>query len=258
MSLIDSHVNLHAAVFAEDCDSIIARARSAGVACMISICDRIENADAVHAIAAANPDIFASLGAHPHYAKDHVWLTAEELLARLGPRTVGIGETGLDLHYGFSPIEDQVSVFRAHIEAARRSGLPLIIHTREADVQTAEILEEEYERGAFPMLLHCYTSGAELARRAYALGAYISFSGILTFKNAHAVRDVALQAPLERVILETDCPYLAPVPFRGRRCEPMMVREVYTAFAGLRALSFAQAEELVWRNFHALFRSIPT
>jgi len=257
MRLIDSHVNLHAAQFAGDASAVLVRAREAGVQRMVTICDRMENALTVAEIAQREPDIHASIGAHPHYAKDHTWLTAHDLLAGLTPRTAGIGETGLDLHYRYSPLEDQLAVFRSHIQAARESGLPLIVHTREADAETAQVLTEEYAKGPFRILLHCYTSGGELAARALALGAVISFSGILTFKNAHDVRAVAAQTPLDRVILETDCPYLAPAPFRGRRCEPIMVREVYQAFAALRGLEEAEVAERVWSNFHRLFRSIP-
>lgn len=257
--LIDSHVNLHAGAFAEDLPAVVARARAAGVGVMVSICDRMENLPAVLAVTAAHPGIWASVGAHPHHAKDHQDLSGAALItcAREHPRICAIGETGLDQHYGYSPIEDQVRAFRAHIEAARALDLPLIVHTREADALTAEILEEEHGRGAFRILLHCYTSGPELARRALALGAYISFSGILTFKAAHAVREVAQAVPLERVILETDCPYLAPIPHRGRRCEPAFVADVYRHFATLRGLGEDDARALIAENFHRLFHTIP-
>lgn len=256
--LIDSHVNLHHQAFAEDREAVIARAREAGVARMITICDRIENFPQVIAIAEAHADIFASVGAHPHYAKDHLDLTAERLI-ELGrhEKVVGIGETGLDQHYKFSPFEDQVRVFRAHAAAARALGKTLIIHTREADEAMADLLEEEAGKGPFPILMHCYTSGPELARRALRLGAYFSFSGILTFKNADEVRAIAREVPLERIIVETDCPYLAPVPHRGRRCEPMHVREVQSALAALRGLSEADAGALFADNFHRLFPTIP-
>lgn len=251
---IDSHVNLHAEAFAEDQAAVIARARESGVGPMVTICDRMENFPAVLAIAHADARIGASVGAHPHYAKDHLDLTPARLIAAAEDRkVVGIGETGLDQHYGYSPIEDQIAVFRAHIAAARATGLPLIVHTREADALMGDILEEEYARGAFPILLHCYTSGVELARRAFALGAFISFSGILTFKNAHDVRAVALEAPLERVILETDCPYLAPVPHRGRRCEPAHVRDVYAGFCALRGIDLAAGAARIEETFYAVF-----
>ncbi len=255
---IDSHANLHHHAFADDREQVIARARDAGVARMITICDRIENFPQVIAIAEAHDDIYASVGAHPHHAKDHLHLTAGRLI-ELGrhDKVVGVGESGLDQHYKFSPFDDQVRVFRAHAAAARALGKTLIIHTREADVAMAELLEEEMGKGPFPLLMHCYTSGAELARRALALGAYFSFSGIITFKNAEDVRAIARDTPLDRVIVETDCPYLAPVPHRGRRCEPMHVADVQRAFARLRGLEEAEASALLADNFFRLFPMIP-
>ncbi|GIK48060.1 MAG: TatD family hydrolase [Hyphomonadaceae bacterium] len=253
--LIDSHVNLHHASYDADRDAVIRRAREAGVARMITICDRIENFPAVIAIAEAHADIYASVGAHPHHAKDHLDLTAAKLI-ELGahPKVVGVGETGLDQHYKFSPFEDQVQVFRAHAEAARTLGKTLIIHTREADGAMADLLEEEAGKGPLRILMHCYTSGAELARRALALGAYISFSGILTFKNADDVRAVALETPLDRIIVETDCPYLTPVPFRGQRCEPHHVAYVQQALLKLRGLGEEEGSALLADNF---FRAFP-
>ena len=256
--LIDSHVNLHHEAFAPDRDAVIARARAAGVGRMLTICDRIANFPPVIAIAEANEGVFASVGAHPHYAKDHLELTAERL-AELGahPKVVGIGETGLDLHYNFSPIEDQVQVFRAHAGAARALDLPLIVHTRNADTPMAALLEEEAGKGPLRLLMHCYTSRVELARRALALGAYFSFSGILTFKNADDVRAIAAEVPLDRVILETDCPYLAPVPHRGQRCEPAHVADVQAAFCALRRLDPEEGARAIEANFFRLFRTIP-
>lgn len=256
--LIDSHVNLHHHSFAEDREAVILRAREAGVGRMITICDKVENFDQVIAIAEQHDDIFASVGAHPHYARDHLDLTAERLI-ELGKheRVVGVGETGLDQHYKFSPFEDQVAVFRAHAKAAHALDKTLIIHTREADEAMAELLEEEAGKGPLRILMHCYTSGAELARRALKIGAYFSFSGIMTFKNANDVRDIAREVPLDRVIVETDCPYLAPIPYRGQRCEPKHVAEVQKAFAKLRGLGEEQASALLADNFHRLFPTIP-
>jgi TatD DNase family protein len=255
--LIDSHVNLHHPAFAEDREAVIVRARDAGVARMITICDRIENFADVIAIAETHDDVYASVGAHPHYAKDHLELTAERLI-ELGrhEKVVGVGETGLDQHYKFSPFEDQVAVFRAHAEAARMLGKVLIIHTREADEAMAELLEEEAGRGPLSILMHCYTSGPELARRALKIGAYFSFSGIMTFKNANDVRAIAREVPLGRIIVETDCPYLAPIPHRGQRCEPMHVREVQSALAALRGLSETECSTLLADNFFRLFPTI--
>ncbi len=256
--LIDSHVNLHHEAFANDRDEAIARARAAGVGPMITICDRIENFPAVRAIAEADADIYASIGAHPHYAKDHLDLTADAMvaLARTSNKVVGVGETGLDQHYKTSPLDDQIQVFRAHAAAARALDLPLIIHTREADELMGDLLEEAAGQGVRRILLHCYTSGAALARRALSLGAYISFSGILTFKNAADVRAIAAETPLDRVILETDCPYLAPVPHRGRRCEPAMVAEVYNYFCTERRLDLEEGAALIAENFFRLFHTI--
>lgn len=254
---IDSHVNLHHQSFASDRDAVIARARDAGLARMLTICDKIENFPQVIAIAEAHEDIYASVGAHPHYAKDHRELDPAKLVELGGhDKVAGVGETGLDLHYKFSPLEDQVAVFRAHAQAARTLDKTLIIHTREADAAMAELLEEEAGKGPLRILMHCYTSGAELARRALKLGGYFSFSGILTFKNADEVRAIAREVPLDRVIVETDCPYLAPVPHRGRRCEPMHVREVQQAFCALRGLDEEEGALLLADNFFRLFPTI--
>lgn len=256
--LIDSHVNLHHQAFAQDRDAVIARARAAGVGCMITICDRIESFADVIAIAEAHEDVYASVGAHPHYAKDHLNLTAERLveLAR-HPKVVGIGETGLDQHYKFSPFEDQVAVFRAHAAAARELGKVLIIHTRDADETMAALLEEEAAKGPLKLLMHCYTGGAKLARRALALGAYISFSGIMTFKNADDVRSVALETPRDRLLVETDCPYLAPTPHRGQRCEPTHVADVQARLCALRGWSAEEGAAILADNFFRLFETVP-
>jgi TatD DNase family protein len=255
---IDSHVNLHHEAFSTDAEDVIARARAAGVDVMVTICDRIANFAAVAAIADAHATIYATAGAHPHHAKDHLDLAAQHLidLARAHPKVVGVGETGIDQHYNFSPLDDQIAVFRAHAQAARTLNLPLIIHTREADALMGDLLEEECGRGEMIVLMHCYTSGAELARRALDLGAYFSFSGILTFKNADEVRAVARDVPLDRVILETDCPYLAPVPHRGRRCEPAMVADVYRFFCGQRGLELEEGAAIITENFYRVFRGV--
>jgi len=226
--LIDTHVNIHGDAYASDLDATLERARAAGVSPMIAICCRLTEFDAVRAIAEAHEDIYCSVGAHPHHAKDRPDISAEELveLARR-PKVAAIGETGLDFHYNYSPAEDQRASFRAHIEAARRTGLPLIIHSREADDEMAATLEEEMGKGAFRPLLHCYTGGPELARRAAALGAWFSASGIITFKKASDVRAVFCDIiPEDRIILETDCPYLAPVPHRGKRNEPAFLPHI--------------------------------
>jgi TatD DNase family protein len=255
---IDTHVNLHGPQFNDDLAEVVARARSAGVVGQVAICDRFENLPAVRAVAVAQPDFIYSAGAHPHYAKDHLGLTVGDLLAAASdPRCGAIGETGLDQHYGHSTIEDQIAVLKVHVEAARQTGLPLIIHTRNADNELSQVLRDEMSAGTFRFLLHCYTSGLELARLGWSLGGFISFSGIMTFKNAEDVRAVAREAPLDRVVLETDCPYLAPPPHRGRRCEPFMIAEVYRSFATLRGLELATLCDRVEQNARVLFPRLP-
>ena len=256
--LIDSHVNLHAPQFAEDRQAVIDRAREAGVGMMITISDKVSSFPAVAAIAEAYPDIWCTVGTHPHEAKEDPMLAAQALIELAAhPRVVGIGETGLDYHYDLSPREIQRAVFAAHIEAARATGLPLVVHTREADEDMGEMLEAAYARGPFKLLMHCYTSGADLARRAAAMGAWFSISGIATFKAAEDVRAVVRDMPGERIILETDCPYLAPVPMRGRRNEPAYLPHILAKLAEIRGWSLGEAEARTEAAFFALFDRIP-
>ena len=256
--LIDSHVNLHAPQFEGDREEVIARARASGVGLMVTISDKVSSFEAVHAVAMAHPDIWCTVGTHPHEAKENPQLTANilcELASR--PKVVGIGETGLDFHYDLSPRDIQAQVFKAHVEAARRTGLPLVVHTREANEVMGRILEEEHARAPFKLLMHCYTSGAELARRAAALGAWFSVSGIATFKAAEEVRAVIRDMPAERIILETDCPYLAPVPMRGRRNEPAFLPHILAKLAEIRGWTLDDAEARTEEAFFALFDRIP-
>ena len=256
--IIDSHVNLHAPQFDEDRDEVIARAREAGVRLMVEISDKLSTFEATHALAMAHDDIWCTVGAHPHEAKDHVELTADELVALAQrPRVIGIGECGLDFHYDLSPRDEQAAVFRQHIDAARRTGLPLVVHTREADDVMAAILREEYARGPFKLLMHCYTSGLELAETAAELGAWFSVSGIATFKAAEDVREVIRRMPEDRIIVETDCPYLAPIPHRGRRNEPAYVGLVLQKLAEVRGWTPQEAEQRTTDAFFALFDRIP-
>ena len=256
--LIDSHVNLHAQAFAEDRAEVIARARQAGIGRMLTICDRLSNFPAVEAIAQAEPDIWCTVGVHPHEAKDYPGLQPETLIDHaLGRRVAGIGETGLDYHYDLSPREQQRRVFAAHIAAAQASGLPLVVHTREADEDMAQMLEAAHQRQPFRLLMHCYTSGAELARRAAALGAWFSVSGIATFKAAEDVRKVIADMPSDRILVETDCPYLSPVPMRGRRNEPAYLSHVLARLAEVRGWSLAEAEARTTEAFFALFDKVP-
>lgn len=253
-TLFDSHINLHGDVYDDDREEVMARARAAGVERFISICDKIENFETIKAFSKSQANMWCTVGVHPHYAKDHRDLTSEQLIKLASdPVVCGIGETGLDFHYGYSPEDEQVQSFRAHIEASRTTGLPLVVHTREADELTGDILEEETRRGAFPILMHCYTSGQELADRAAALGAYFSVSGIVTFKKADDVREVSLSFPLDRVILETDCPYLAPTPHRGRRNEPSYLTHICESFAELRGVSPETMAEQTTQNCLKLF-----
>ena len=256
--LIDSHVNLHAPQFDEDRDAVIARARAAGVGLMVEISDKLSTFEATHGLAMAHDDIWCTVGAHPHEAKDHADLSAGRLAELAGrDRVVGIGECGLDFHYDLSPRDMQAAVFRQHIEAARLTGLPLVVHTREADDVMTAILTQEQAKGPFRFLMHCYTSGPELAEKAAELGAWFSVSGIATFKAAGDVREVIRTMPADRIIIETDCPYLAPVPHRGRRNEPAYVGHVLDALADIRGWTRAEAEARTTDAFFALFDRIP-
>jgi TatD DNase family protein len=253
--LFDTHVNLHAEQFASDLPDVLARARAAGVTRFVTICDRLDRYPAVKAIADANDDIVCTVGVHPHYAKDFWTLDAKTLVEEAGDDKVcGIGETGLDQHYGYSDIVLQERSFVEHIHAARETGLVLVVHTREADDLTGDILEREFKRGPFRVLMHCYTGGGRLAQRALDLGAHFSVSGIFSFPKAVDVRQVIDKVPLERIILETDCPYLAPIPHRGRRNEPAYLADVCRAFAAHRGLTFEDVARMTTETAVRLFR----
>lgn len=255
--MFDTHVNLHGEAFADDLGDVLERARASGVKRFLAICDRYDNFPAVRAIAEAHPDIWCSVGVHPHHAKDFTTLTAETLIAEAEhPKVVAIGETGLDFHYGYSPEADQVRSLREHIHAARATGLPIILHTREADDMVADILEEEFAEGAFLPLLHCYTGGADLCQRALKLGGFVSVSGILSFKSAKDVREVIADVPMDRLILETDCPYLAPVPMRGRRNEPSYLVHVAEALGAVKGLDAETVKQVTTANAERLFARV--
>ena len=255
--MFDTHVNLHAEAYADDLSEVLARAREAGVSRMLAICERLDSFPRVKAIADANADIWCSVGTHPHHAKDFPDTVVQDLIERAqDPKVVAIGETGMDLHYGYSPQEEQEASFRTHIAAARETALPLIVHTREADDLTANILEDETTRGAFPFLLHCYTGGPDLCQRGLALGAYVSVSGILSFKSARDVRAVIKDVPLDRVILETDCPYLTPMPYRGRRNEPSYLPYVADALADLHGKTRGEIGAICEANSLRLFKRV--
>ena len=255
--MFDTHVNLHGEPFADDLEEVLERAREAGVTKFLAICDRFDNFESVLAIARSHDDIWCSAGVHPHHAKDFPDLRIETLTqAASNPEVVAIGETGLDFHYGYSAEADQVTSLRKHISAARDTGLPLILHTREADELMADILEDEYRKGAFQPLLHCYTGGPDLAQRALSLGAYVSVSGILSFKSAKEVRAVIADVPIDRIILETDCPYLAPVPMRGRRNEPAYLAHVAEALASLKGMPVDEIKQITDENAVRLFAKV--
>jgi TatD DNase family protein len=254
VTLVDSHCHLDFADFGAELDAVVERAGAAGVATMVTICTRLTEFERVRAIAERYPNVWCSVGIHPHEAASEPETAAARLveLAR-HPRVVGIGETGLDYHYDHSPRERQREVFRAHIEAARLSGLPLIVHSRNADADTVELLEEGAAAGGLTGVIHCFSSTELLARGALALGFYISLSGILTFRNAEELRRIARDVPPERLLVETDAPYLAPVPHRGKRNEPAFVTYTAACLAGLRGQEPAALAAQTTANFHRLF-----
>jgi TatD DNase family protein len=256
--LVDSHCHLDFPDFAPELDAVVARAQAAGVGHMVTICTRVRRHAQVLAVAERFPNITCSVGTHPHHAHEELDITAEDLIARTShPKVVALGEAGLDYHYDNSPRDAQSQGFRAHVAAARATQLPLVIHTREADADCARILEDEMGKGAFPAVLHCYTGGPELARRAVALGCYIGFTGIVTFKNSTALRAIAEELPADRFLVETDAPYLAPLPYRGKRNEPSYVVEVAKMLAEVRGVSFEDIARQTTDNFFKLFSKVP-
>jgi TatD DNase family protein len=256
--LVDSHCHLDFPDFANELDAVVARAGAAGVARMVTISTRVRRFAGVLSIAERFSEVYCSVGTHPHYAHEELDVTVDDLVAETRhPKVVAIGEAGLDYHYDNSPREAQERGFRTHIAAARATGLPLVIHSREADADTARILEEETGQGAFPAVLHCFTGGPDLARRAVALGHYVSFTGILTFKNSIALREIAAELPADRILVETDAPYLAPNPFRGKRNEPAFVVETAKVLADTRGVSLEEIARQTSDNFFRLFGKVP-
>ncbi|MBM3490764.1 MAG: TatD family deoxyribonuclease [Alphaproteobacteria bacterium] len=256
--LVDSHCHLDFPGLADDLPAVLARAAGAGVGAMLTIGTRLDGFAGVQAIAAAFPQVCCSVGVHPHEAAAEPDASQERLLtlARQA-KVVGIGETGLDFHCRLSPPEEQRRAFQTHIEAAQASGLPLIVHAREADAEIAAMLHAAAAKAPLAGVLHCFSSSQRLADAALELGFYVSFSGILTFKNAEAVREVARGVPLDRLLVETDAPYLAPVPMRGKRCEPAFVVHTAAALAGLRGLALRDFETRTTENFFRLFQCFP-
>jgi TatD DNase family protein len=256
--LVDSHCHLDFPELKTDLDGVLDRARAAGVGLMVTISTRVGQFNELRALVEGHDHVFCSIGTHPHNAAEEPDITVEELVdISMHEKVVAIGEAGLDYHYDHSPRDVQKKSFRTHIAAARETGRPLIIHARDADADVARMLEEETKKGAFPFVLHCFTGGADLAHRGLALGGYISFSGVVTFKNAEALRDIALAVPSDRLLVETDAPYLAPEPLRGKTNEPAFV--VYTAarLAALRGLREAEMARLTTDNFFKLFKKVP-
>ena len=252
--LVDSHCHLEYEGLVENQSDVLERARGAGVGAFLNISTkRAEWAQVVHT-ANAKPDVWASVGIHPHHADDHSDLTREELLAATrDPRVIGIGETGLDYYYDHSDRAEQQRLFRIHIDVARETGLPVIIHTRDAEEDTIAILAEEMGKGAFPALIHCFTASAQFGQKVLDLGLSISLSGIVTFKNAKELQEVAKTVPQDRLLVETDSPFLAPVPHRGKPCEPGFVRDTAAFIADLREETLEDLAQYTTTNFYRLF-----
>jgi TatD DNase family protein len=253
--LVDSHCHLDFPDFAEELDDVVQRARDAGVGVMQTICTKITEFPKVLAVAERYDNIYCSVGIHPNNVATQAPITADELVTRARhPKVIGLGETGLDFYYEHSPRELQTTSFRAHIEASRITGLPVIIHTRAADSETIALLEEEMARGVFTGLIHCFSTSRELAERSIALGLYISISGIVTFKKAAELQEIVRDLPLEKLLVETDAPYLAPVPYRGKRNEPAFTRNTAEFVAELKGVSYEEVAQVTTANFFALFR----
>jgi TatD DNase family protein len=256
--LVDSHCHLDFPDFAAEIDAVVERARAAGVGRMVTISTRVKKLPQVLAVAEKFPDVFCSVGTHPNNAHEELDVDAAQLVAlSKHPKVVAIGEAGLDYHYDKSPREAQEQGLRQHIVAARETGLPLVIHSRDADADMAAILAEEAGKGAFPAVLHCYTGGRDLAFKAIELGLYIGFTGILTFKNGQDLRDIAKDLPADRILVETDSPYLAPLPYRGKRNEPSYVVETAKMLAQTRGVSDDEIARQTTENFFRLFAKVP-
>jgi TatD DNase family protein len=256
--LVDSHCHLDFPDFAAELDAVVARARAAGIGRLVTICTRVRKHAQVLAVAEKFPEIFCSVGTHPHNAHEELDIDAKALIALTkNPKVVAIGEVGLDYHYDNSPRDAQAQGLRQHIAAARETGLPLVIHAREADADMARILEDETGKGTFPAVLHCFTGGRDLAFKAIELGHYVSFTGILTFKNSAALRDIAAALPADRILVETDAPYLAPLPYRGKRNEPAYVVETAKVLADTCGVTADEIARQTTENFFRLFNKVP-
>ena len=256
--LVDSHCHLDFPDFASERDAIVARARAAGIGRMLTISTRVKRQAEIVEIVERYPDVFGTIGTHPHHVDEEMDVTADTLVALANhPKIVAIGEAGLDYHYDTGPRENQAKSFRQHIAAARKIGLPLVIHSRDCDADMAAVLTEEVARGPFKAVLHCFTAGAALAHTAIDLGLYIGFTGILTFKNSADLREIAKALPADRILVETDSPYLAPVPYRGKRCEPAHVAETAKVLAEVCGVSPDEIARQTTENFFRLFSKVP-
>lgn len=254
MRLADSHCHLNYKGLGEQQAEVLARARNTGVVAMLNIATRESEWDAVLATAEREPDVWATVGIHPHEADEHPHIDTAKLVERAAhPRVVGIGETGLDYYYDHSDRARQEASFRSHIAAARDTGLPLIVHTRDAEADTAAILADEMGKGAYPGVIHCFTASGEFADRALELGLYISISGIVTFKNARDLQETAARLPADRLLIETDAPFLAPVPHRGKTGEPAFVADTCRFLAALRGEDPDELADVTRANFYRLF-----
>ncbi len=256
--LIDSHCHLDFPDFADDREAVIARAKARGIGRLITISTRVERFAEISAIAERYPDIFCTIGTHPHQAHEEPEASVAQLVSLASHRKcVGIGEAGLDYHYDRAPRDVAARVFRTHIAAARQSGLPLVIHARDADEDIAAILKDEIGKGAFTAVLHCFTAGRALAETGLALGLYVSFSGVVTFKNSQELREIARDVPLGRMLVETDAPFLAPVPNRGKRNEPAFVADTARVLAEIKGLSEGDFARFTTENVQRLFSKMP-
>jgi TatD DNase family protein len=256
--VVDSHCHLDYDGLRERLPEVLGNAEAAGVGLMVSIGTRVRKFERLLRIAEENANVYCTVGTHPHHAHEELDVKVAELVELAKhPKVVGIGEAGLDYHYDHSPRAAQEQGFRRHIAAARETGLPLVIHSRDADDDMARILDEETGKGAFPAVLHCFTGGPDLAQRAIALGLHISFTGILTFKTSQALRDIAASLPADRILVETDAPYLAPGKFRGKRNEPAYVVETAKVLAETRGVSADALARQTTDNFFKLFSKVP-
>ncbi|WP_062202569.1 TatD family hydrolase [Aureimonas sp. AU12] len=256
--LVDSHCHLDFAEFDEERDDLVARAAANGVGLMVTISTYVSKLPNLVALTERYPNVYASVGTHPLNAADEPDIATSELVRlSAGPRIVAIGEAGLDYFYDRAPRDVQATVFRRQIAAARETGLPLVIHARAADDDMETILREETVEGAFPFILHCFSSGRRLAEVGVELGGYVSFSGILTFNKSQEIRDIAADVPMERLLVETDAPYLAPPPFRGKRNEPAYVRHTAEVLASVKGTDLAGIAQATSDNFFRLFRKVP-